>query len=50
MGLAIAKEIVEAHGGKIWVKSDVNQGACFRFTLPINEKEESSREEENSVS
>ncbi len=50
LGLAIAKEIVEAHGGKIWVKSDVNQGACFRFTLPINEKEESSREEENSVS
>jgi len=39
LGLAIAKEIVEAHGGKIWVKSDINKGACFRFTLPVNEKE-----------
>ncbi|MBS3886578.1 MAG: PAS domain-containing protein [Dethiobacter sp.] len=50
LGLAIAKEIVEAHGGKIWVKSDLNKGACFRFTLPINEKEELLHEEENSVS
>ncbi|MBS3899086.1 MAG: PAS domain-containing protein [Dethiobacter sp.] len=45
LGLAIAKEIVEAHGGKIWVKSDLNKGACFRFTLPINEQGELPYEE-----
>lgn len=38
LGLAIAKEIVEAHGGTIWVESEINQGANFLFTLPIFEQ------------
>ncbi len=38
LGLAIAKEIVEAHGGHIWVESKVSEGACFTFTLPIKAK------------
>ena len=34
MGLAIAKGIVEAHGGKIWVTSEPGQGSVFSFALP----------------
>jgi signal transduction histidine kinase len=34
LGLAIAKGIVEAHGGRIGVKSEQGQGACFFFVLP----------------
>ena len=35
MGLAIAKGIVEAHGGKIWVTSEAGQGSVFSFSLPV---------------
>jgi len=35
LGLYIAKEIVELHGGKIWVESEKGAGATFTLTLPI---------------
>ncbi len=38
MGLAIAREIVRAHGGKIWVESESGKGAVFSFTLPLAQK------------
>jgi signal transduction histidine kinase len=34
MGLAIARDIVRAHGGKIWVESSAGEGSRFSFTLP----------------
>lgn len=42
LGLAIARELIEAHGGRIEAASQVGQGSCFTIYLPVNREEQSS--------
>ncbi|HAJ26301.1 MAG TPA: hypothetical protein DCG53_03505 [Syntrophus sp. (in: bacteria)] len=37
LGLVLSKRMVELHGGKIWVESEVGRGSSFSFTIPIRQ-------------
>lgn len=39
VGLTIARSLVQAHGGRMWVESEPGQGSVFYFTLPLAEQE-----------
>jgi PAS domain S-box-containing protein len=38
LGLALSRKLIELHGGKIWVESNVNEGNIFGFSLPISSR------------
>jgi len=40
LGLNISETLINAHGGRLWVDSEPGEGACFAFTLPAGQIEE----------
>jgi len=43
IGLAIARSVVEAHGGRIWAESADRMGSAFRFELPLSHRDPSGK-------
>jgi len=43
LGLAIAKRLIEEHGGNIWATSELGKGSTFYFTLPLSLENENGR-------
>jgi signal transduction histidine kinase/DNA-binding response OmpR family regulator len=49
LGLSIARGLVEAHGGRIWVENEAGRGASFVFTLPLAEADGADRDQRPSA-
>ena len=49
LGLAVTKQLVELHEGEIYVESEVGQGSCFTFTLPIVREHSAELQETEEV-
>ena len=43
LGLYLSRQIMEAHNGKIWLESDINEGSCFSIMIPSSLTEELSK-------
>ena len=50
LGLAITASLVHMHGGEIWVESELGEGSCFNFTLPLARPVPSARTLASSTS
>jgi signal transduction histidine kinase len=49
LGLAIARRVVELHGGSIWAESDLGSGSTFHIVLPLHDQVSSAHEMERDA-